>query len=299
MNHPNKLIPPQVQAPPSEDRLKLMLANGPDLVDVVQGLIDKFKLPYTIEFGVGNLPFLRDTLSAGDLWLKKFVTVHPDTVQMKEYARLMAKSPYDVLITGETGTGKELIANSMIADRKGPTRSVNCAGFPESLIESELFGHEKGSFTGADTRKVGLMQSATDGILFLDEIGELPMSVQAKLLRALQEKKVRKVGSNVEEVINCKFVCATHRNLKDMVKQGLFRMDLYARISTLELDILPLRERMVDVIPIAESIKDSKKFLEVHSANLMNGLLDLSLNVRSIQQHIIRFNVLGRVLLVH
>lgn len=284
--------------PFSEPKLKLLLANG--LIEEAKQEIDKFKLPYTIE-DTGNQDdalryVLKDTLSQGELFLKLFITVNEETLQMKDYARKMAKSNYEVLITGESGTGKEILAKSMIHDRKGSLRSLNCAGLTPTLIESKLFGHVKGSFTGAEMNKRGIFQEAEDGVAFLDEVSQLPMELQGYLLRALQEKKVCKVGSNTEEDINCKVVCATNRNLKKMVDEGKFMKDLYARISTLELDVLPLKERMEDVIPIAESIKDSRKFLEQHEVDLRNGVLDLSLNVRSIQQHIIRFNVLGKVL---
>lgn len=284
--------------PFSEQKLKLLLANG--LIEEAKQGIDKFKLPYTIE-DTGNQDdalryILKDTLSQGELFLKLFITVNEETLQMKDYARKMAKSNYEVLITGESGTGKEILAKSMIHDRKGSLRSLNCAGLTPTLIESKLFGHVKGAFTGAEMNKRGIFQEAEDGVAFLDEVSQLPMELQGYLLRALQEKKVCKVGSNTEEDINCKVVCATNRNLKKMVDEGKFMKDLYARISTLELDVLPLKERMEDVIPIAESIKDSRKFLEQHEVDLRNGVLDLSLNVRSIQQHIIRFNVLGKVL---
>lgn len=288
-----------MEQPPKdiEQKLRIMLKNGPDLIEYVQNHIKKYNLPYTVEpnpLMEGGYE-LKDTLSAGELHLKKFVTVHEETLKMKDNARKMAKTDHDVLITGETGTGKEIIAKSMIGERQGFIKSVNCAGLPEELIESELFGHVKGAFTGAGHDKQGLMTAAENGILFMDEVGELPLQVQAKLLRALQEKKIRKVGANVEEDISCKFVCATHRNLKEMVENGLFRKDLYARISTLELDILPLRDRLCDLVPITESLPESKKFLETHTADLKVGNLDISLNVRSLQQHVIRFNVLGIV----
>ena len=168
-------------------------------------------------------------------------------IAMKECAKKMSFCEYPVLITGETGTGKEIIAKSMIAGRTGMIQAINCAGFPSELIESELFGHVKGSFTGATEHKVGLMESAKDGVCFLDEIGEMPMHAQAKLLRALQDKKIRKVGSNVSVDINCKFVFATNRDIKEMCKVGSFRLELYARLSVLELHISPLNDRMEDL----------------------------------------------------
>lgn len=291
---------PKPEIPPTEDRLRMMLKNGPDLYDVVQGFIDKHKLPYTIEKLEDGSAVLKDTLSPGELHLKKFITEHEEMLVMKDDARKMSKVIHEVLIVGETGTGKEIIAKSMIADRKGAIKAVNCAGFPEQLIESELFGHKKGSFTGADTDKEGLIEAANEGVMFLDEVGELPMSVQAKLLRVLQEREIRRVGSNISKAITCKFVFATHRDLRQMVKDNLFRKDLYARISTLEIGITSiLPDRKCDIIPITKSLTGGDKFLEKYQAELTSGLLDLSLNVRSLQQHVIRYNTLGRVTFIN
>lgn len=273
---------------PSEQKLQQLVAGGPDTMDIAIQLIEKFKLPFIIENGG-----LRSVYSQGELFLQQFITIDPSTIAMKEDANKMAKSPYAVLICGETGTGKELIAKSMIADRKGPIKSVNCAGFPRELIESELFGHVRGAFSGANENRDGLMALATGGVMFMDEIGELPMDVQSKLLRVLQDHKVRKVGSKVEEDINCKFVFATNRDLRKMIDAGTFRKDLYARISALELFIPSLNERKCDIVPILESMNGGKAFLEKYGNDL--ELLDISLNVRSLQQWVIRYNVLGRL----
>ena len=214
---------------------------------------------------------------------------------MKERAKKAAVTPYEVLISGATGTGKEIIAKSMIAARTGAFRAINCAGIPEQLIESILFGHVKGSFTGAYVDKAGFIAEATDGVMFLDEIGELPILMQAKLLRTLQEKTVCKVGSIKDESINCKFVFATNRNLETMVKGGSFREDLYARIYPLELTINPLKSRLCDVVPICQSLPGGDKFLEKYGYELEKGLLDLRYNVRSIQTYVIRHNVWGTI----
>jgi len=270
-----------------------MLASVEDgsMDEIIQSKIDQWKLPYFVENGK-----LMDTLSQGEVHLRQFITQDPLTLQMKEDARLIAKTNYPVLIYGATGTGKELIAKSMIGDRKGePIKAVNVAALPSELVESELFGSVKGSYTGSTADKPGLFVSAKNGIMFLDEVGELALHVQAKLLRVLQDNTVRKVGGTVDEEIKCKFVCATHRNLKEMVSKGLFREDLYARISTLELDIKPLVQRLCDCVLIAESIPKGKKFLEKYSNELSSGKLDLSLNVRSIQRHIIRYDTLGKL----
>jgi DNA-binding NtrC family response regulator len=175
------------------------------------------------------------------------------------YKRILRVAPADitVLIQGESGTGKELAARAIhqYSLRKDhPLICVNCAAIPESLIESELFGHEKGSFTGASTARQGLVEAAEGGTLFLDEIGELPMEAQARLLRVLQENEVRRVGSVHSRKVDVRLVAATHRNLKQLVKESLFREDLYYRLQVIEIVLPPLRERMDDVIDIAEHL---------------------------------------------
>lgn len=159
-----------------------------------------------------------------------------------------------VLIRGETGTGKELAARavhdfSLRADR--PFVAVNCGALPESLIESELFGHRKGAFTGADEQRIGLFEAADGGTLFLDEIGELPKSMQAKLLRVLESGEIRRVGDNESFKIDVRVVCATHRNLAEMVDQGHFREDLMYRINTFEITLPALRDRITDIPELA------------------------------------------------
>jgi len=276
-------------APPSEDKLRELLANG--LGDVVIQLIQHHDLKYKVEDGK-----LMDALEGTELWLKKFITWDADCIAMKEEIKKLAKCSDEVLITGQTGTGKEIVARAMIGDRQAPFIAINCAGLPEHLMESELFGHVRGAFTGADSQKQGLLSAAKDGVLFLDEIGELPIGVQAKLLRALQDRVIRKVGSNSEEEIACKFVCATHRDIKAMVKAEKFREDLYARISTFELHIKPLSERRADISSIAASIKGGKEWLgALNEAGKTIYDVDVSLNVRSIQQYIKRWSVLGRL----
>lgn len=162
-----------------------------------------------------------------------------------------------VLIRGESGTGKELVAKALhnLSHRKNqPLISVNCAAIPENLIESELFGHEKGAFTGAVSARDGLIFAANNGTLFLDEIGELPLEAQARLLRVLQEGEIRRVGAVSSTKVNIRLVTATHRNLQEMVSQGLFREDLYYRLYVMELILPPLRERGDDITLIAETL---------------------------------------------
>lgn len=159
----------------------------------------------------------------------------------------------NVLIEGESGTGKELIAKAIHfkgALANMPFISVNCGGIPESLMESELFGYTKGAFTGALESKIGLFQAASGGTLFLDEIGTAPMAVQTRLLRVLQEKEIRRVGSNNPEKLNVRIITATNNDLHKMVQNGTFREDLYYRINVVNIKTTPLRERKEDIIPL-------------------------------------------------
>jgi two-component system NtrC family response regulator len=177
---------------------------------------------------------------------------------MQVVAKLIAKvapTQSTVLIRGETGCGKELVARSVHEQslRKGqPFIAINCGALPEHLIESELFGHKKGAFTGADTQRQGLFEVANGGTIFLDEIGELPLAMQAKLLRVLESGDVRRVGDNETLRVDTRVVCATHRNLEKMVEEGQFREDLLFRINTFEIHVPPLRERLEDVMPLAK-----------------------------------------------
>lgn len=167
----------------------------------------------------------------------------------KEIGRVAAK-PIAVLIEGETGTGKELIARAIVqhSDRhEKPFVAVNCAAIPDTLIESELFGHEKGAFTNAVAKRIGRFEQANGGTLFLDEIGDLPWNTQVKLLRVLQEKSIRRVGGNVDISIDVRVVCATHRVLTDMILHHKFREDLYYRINTVRIALPPLRDRPEDI----------------------------------------------------
>ena len=177
---------------------------------------------------------------------------------MKEVFNIIHKvAPTDatVLILGETGTGKELAAKAIHNESrraKNPIICVNCAAIPDTLIEAELFGHEKGAFTGAHESRTGLVAAADGGTLFLDEIGELPLEAQARLLRVLQEGEVRPIGSVKSRDVDVRLVAATHRNLQKLCKEGMFREDLYYRINVVNLRIPPLRERGKDILQLAE-----------------------------------------------
>src|SRR5215472_6880074 len=169
----------------------------------------------------------------------------------------VARSQAPVHICGESGTGKELVARMIHesgARRDGPFVAVNCGAIPTELMESELFGHKRGSFTGAVADKKGLVQSAEGGTLFLDEVADLPLHMQVKLLRVVQEKAVRPIGEAREETVDVRILSATHKNLADLVAQGFFREDLYYRINVIELRVPPLRERSGDIREIAAAI---------------------------------------------
>ena len=176
---------------------------------------------------------------------------------LRDLIQRSASAPTSVLITGESGTGKELVARALHRYSGRADQSfvvLNCGALPESLMESELFGHAKGAFTGASDHKEGLVRAADGGTLFLDEIGELPLSLQVKLLRVLQEKRVRPVGAEKELDVDVRVVAATNRNLENEIAEGGFREDLYYRLNVIRLEIPPLRDRPEDVRPIAEHL---------------------------------------------
>ncbi|WP_299205268.1 sigma-54 dependent transcriptional regulator [uncultured Amphritea sp.] len=201
----------------------------------------------------------------------------------------VARTDATVLIQGESGTGKELAARAIhqqSARSGSPMVSVNCASIPETLIESELFGHEKGAFTGADSARNGLIEAANGGTLFLDEIGELPLEAQARLLRFLQEGEIRRVGAVKSTNVDVRLIAATHRNLKALAKTGEFREDLYYRLYVMELQMPPLRERGEDIIEIAH------QFLQKSCEKLGSPLLSFS---EDACQTMVRYNWPGNV----
>jgi len=191
--------------------------------------------PYSFENFLGESPAMRQVYSIIDR---------------------IAASAVDVLVTGETGTGKELVARAIHARSRrsaGPFVPVDCGSIPDALMESELFGHERGAFTGADSRRMGLVEFADGGTLFLDEVGELPLPLQAKLLRVLQERRVRRVGARLENAVEVRVVAATSRDIDQMVERGDFRRDLLYRINVVRIDMPPLRARGDDIGLLAES----------------------------------------------
>ncbi|HEY6241752.1 MAG TPA: sigma 54-interacting transcriptional regulator [Burkholderiales bacterium] len=187
-------------------------------------------------------------------WRRELVTQSPKMENVLHQARLVAQSEASVFIQGASGTGKELLARALHrASRRsgGPFVAVNCAAIPENLLESELFGHRKGSFTGATYDHKGLVPAAEGGTLFLDEIGDMPLALQAKVLRVLQDHEVRAVGATQGTPVDVRVISATHRDIDAQMKEGRFREDLYYRLNVVSLVLPPLSERREDIVPLA------------------------------------------------
>ena len=225
-------------------------------------------------------------------------------LEVLEHIDMFAKSSRTVLISGETGTGKELVANALHAQSLRVAHTmvvVNCAGITEHLIESELFGHEKGAFTGADRQHIGLFETASGGTLFLDEIGELPMSLQPKLLRALQEGEIRRVGGTKQIPIDVRVIAATNCELAEAVEAGRFRRDLYERLKPLHILLPALRERTEDIPALAiyflaKALKDYNQKIEDINPNILSLFHDYSWpgNIRELEGIIDRAVLLAK-----
>jgi len=221
-----------------------------------------------------------------------------------ELIKVVAPSSATVLINGKTGTGKEVVARALHQQsprRKNLFIATSCAALPESLLESEIFGHEKGSFTGAVERKKGKFEAADKGTLFLDEIGEINANTQIHLLRALEEKKITRVGGNEEFSVDVRVIAATNKNLKTLVQEGTFREDLYYRLNVVTLDLPPLMERQEDILPLAEFFlkkfsKENNKNIKILSPEVMEFMLNYSWpgNVRELENMIERGVILSK-----
>ncbi|HEX6277717.1 MAG TPA: sigma-54 dependent transcriptional regulator [Polyangiaceae bacterium] len=200
----------------------------------------------------GELDRLRQRMQGGEL--PNIVSSSAAMNRVIDVVHRVARSEASVLITGESGTGKELVARALHerSERTGEFLAINCSAIPENLLESELFGHARGAFTGATHERAGLLSEARKGTLFLDEIAEMPLGMQAKILRALQERKARPVGSSREVEFDARIVTATNRDLEDEVKAGRFREDLYYRINVIRVELPPLRARGSDVLLLAQ-----------------------------------------------
>ena len=194
-----------------------------------------------------------------EAWRQAIVTRSPLMLRLLEQAGMVAQSDVSVLINGQSGTGKEIVAQAIhnaSPRHDKPFVAINCGALPEQLLESELFGHARGAFTGAVSNREGLFQAAEGGTLFLDEIGDMPVALQVKLLRVLQERKVRPLGSNRDIEINVRIISATHRDLPKAMARGEFREDLFYRLNTFPIHIPPLRERREDIPPLCRSLLD-------------------------------------------
>ena len=204
-----------------------------------------------------RLPGTEEAVGTAEQEGPELLGASPAMQQVRAMIEKLARSQAPVYISGESGSGKEVAArliHARSARSAGPFVPVNCGAIPENLMESEFFGYRKGAFTGADSDRDGFFQAAHGGTLFLDEVADLPLSMQVKLLRAIQEKKVRKVGQVSEEPVDLRILCATHRNLRECVESGKFRQDLYYRLNVIELRMPPLRERSEDIEMLAERI---------------------------------------------
>ena len=214
-------------------------------------------------------------------WRQAIVTRSPQMLRLLEQAGMVAQSDVSVLIIGQSGTGKEIVAQAIhnaSPRHEKPFIAINCGALPEQLLESELFGHARGAFTGAVSNREGLFQAAEGGTLFLDEIGDLPVALQVKLLRVLQERKVRPLGSNRDIDIDVRIVSATHRDLPKAMARGEFREDLFYRLNVVNLKIPPLSERAEDIPLLAnhllrQSADRHKPFVRAFSTDAMKRLM--------------------------
>ncbi|MCA2004869.1 MAG: sigma-54 dependent transcriptional regulator [Ignavibacterium sp.] len=247
--------------------------------------------------------FLRQQLQE-KFKIDSFVSTSPKMQEVLSVAARAAESKATVLITGESGTGKEVLAKSIhyISTRKDkPFVAVNVPALPETLLESELFGHEKGAFTGADKTRMGRFELANKGTIFLDEIGDIPMNLQVKLLRVLQEHKIERLGSNESIDVDVRVIAATHQNLEQKIKDGTFREDLFYRLNVISIHIPPLRERKEDIMPLIEHFikkyaqENDKPNLEI-SKEAVDYLMKYNYpgNVRELENIIERAVVLSR-----
>ena len=222
--------------------------------------------------------------SGDDGWRESIVTRSPVMLRLLEQARMVAQSDVSVLINGQSGTGKEILAQAIhnaSPRSKNAFIAINCGALPEQLLESELFGHARGAFTGAVSSREGLFQAAEGGTLFLDEIGDMPAPLQVKLLRVLQERKVRPLGSNRDIDINVRIISATHRDLPKVMARNEFREDLYYRLNVVNLKIPALAERAEDIPLLAnhllrQAADRHKPFVRAFSTDAMKRLMTAS-----------------------
>lgn len=266
-------------------------------IDVLKLIVNRAYRLYDLE--KENRELMENSLQTT---LNGFITANPEMREICRKIEKVAPTDITVLLLGESGTGKELLARSLY-DLSGRTEgkfvAINCAAIPENLLESELFGYEKGAFTGAAKRTIGKVELAQKGVLFLDEVGDLPIGLQAKLLRFLQERVFERVGGRKEIEVDLRIVCATHQNLKEKISTGEFREDLFYRISEVSISIPALRERPGDSILLAQyfmkqyQVKDEKPKKMSQSAVFAIENHDWPGNARELENRIKRAMILS------
>lgn len=263
-------------------------------------MLDIAKYKYAVEKGISiekeNLNDAKNSKS-----IQEIIGQSPKLLEILNKIKIVAPTETSVLILGESGTGKEKIAHSiheLSLQKNNPFVIVNCAALPASLIESELFGHEKGAFTGANVTRIGKFEQANNGTLFLDEIGELPLDSQVKLLRVLQEKEIERLGSDHTFKINVRIIAATNRSLEKEVAEGRFRLDLYYRLNVFPVELPPLKDRKEDIESLAlyflqKYAAKAKKNVFKISENAMSQLKNYNWpgNIRELE-HLIERNIL-------
>lgn len=264
---------------------------------------DSKNLLQQVEYALKIAPSAQHVVSEDNSWCANIVCSSQQMLSLLAQAKLIAASDASVLIQGESGTGKELLAQAIHqASARGnkPFVAINCAALPEALLESELFGHSKGAFTGATRDHQGLIKNAHGGTLFLDEIGDMPLAIQVKLLRALQERVIRPVGSTEQISIDIRLICATHKNLHEAMLANQFREDFYYRINVVSLEIPPLTARREDIALLANHFltnlnKKYQKKLNGFAAEALETLLAAPWpgNVRQLQNIIEQVVVLA------
>ena len=278
-------------AAPGEDALSWI---GKGATDYLEKPIQPGKLERTLKEIFRKRNLRRDTLKL-ELELEKKYAFHtiigksPYMLEIYSFIQNIAKYFTSVLITGETGTGKELVARAIhkLSDTKNRKFIVcDCVAIPENLFESELFGYTKGAFTGADQDKTGLFETADEGVIFLDEIGEIPLSIQTKLLRVLEHRQFRPLGSNETRSVNVRVIAATSKNLREGIRKGVFREDLFHRLNKVEIPLPPLRKKPED-IPLLV-----RHFLNIYSKDLSKNLNGIS---RQVQKLFLKYTWPGNV----
>ncbi len=296
-----------------ENAVEAMQAGA---IDYVTKPFEEKKLNVSVERALNIGRIMDENINlraqvAEKLNIGRMVAESPAMKRILECVRAVAASNANVLVYGESGTGKELVTRAIHDSsprRHAPFVAINCAAIPDNLLESELFGHEKGSFTGATERKTGKFEQADGGSLFLDEIGEMNMAIQAKLLRAIEQQEFQRVGGNRTIKTNVRFIAATNKDLRESVRLGSFREDLFFRINVFPIHLPPLRERLEDVVPLARffikkfCVEMGRKPIELEKsaeALLMQG--EWLGNVRELQNTIERAVILlqGEVLRAH